>query len=50
MPVDQQTDDDLRVDPAFLGVADLAQGIFLSGFDLSWTSAADFGVSAMYRG
>ncbi len=28
-PVDQQPDHDLRVDPAFLGVADLAQVVFL---------------------
>jgi hypothetical protein len=29
VPVDQQPDDDLGVDPAFLGIADLAQVVFL---------------------
>ena len=33
-PVDQQPDDDLRVDAAFLGVADLAQVVFLLGLEV----------------
>ena len=34
VPVDQQPDHDLRVDPAFLGVADLAQVVFLLGLEV----------------
>ena len=33
-PVDQQTHDNLRVDPAFLGVADLAQLVLLLGLEV----------------
>ncbi len=33
-PVDQQPDHDLRIDPAFLGVADLAQLIFVVGLEV----------------
>ena len=33
-PVDQQPDHDLRVDAAFLGVADLAQVVFLLGLEV----------------
>ena len=33
-PVDQQPDHDLRVDPAFLGVADLAQVVLLLGLEV----------------
>ncbi len=34
VPVDQQPDHDLRVDAAFLGVADLAQVVFLLGLEV----------------
>src|SRR3954452_10252459 len=34
VPVDQQTDHDLRVDPALRGVADLAQLVFLLGLEV----------------
>jgi hypothetical protein len=33
-PVDQEPDDDLGVDPAFLGVADLAQPVLLLGLEV----------------
>jgi hypothetical protein len=34
LPVDQQPDQDLRVDPAFLGVADLAQPVLVLGLEI----------------
>ncbi len=33
-PVDQQADHDLRIDPAFLGVADLAQPVLVLGLEV----------------
>ena len=34
MTVDQQPDDDLRIDPPFLGVADLAQVVLTLGLEV----------------
>ena len=34
LPVDQQADHDLRIDPAFLGVADLAQPVLVLGLEV----------------